>query len=241
MSQKKYDFKPGDIFKSWEILYELPKVPKKHKYLHCKCLECGKEYDVDIYNLVNSKSGMCKACNNRKTWTKHGLSNHPLYTVFKDMHNRCENPKNHRYADYGGRGIVVCDEWEDTEEGIINFVEWSESNGYKEGLQLDRHDNDLGYSPCNCRYITPSANNFNRRSDHPTGYRFTNYNKYETYITKDNKWIALGYYETENDAQQARMIAELFLYGELSPWYRENWGDTAWLQELQNAIHTKQI
>lgn len=193
MSQKKYDFKPGDIFKSWEILYELPKVPKKHKYLHCKCLECGKEYDVDIYNLVNSKSGMCKACNNRKTWTKHGLSNHPLYTVFKDMHNRCENPKNHRYADYGGRGIVVCDEWEDTEEGIINFVEWLESNGYKDGLQLDRHDNDLGY------------------------------------------------YETENDAQQARMIAELFLYGELSPWYRENWGDTAWLQELQNAIHTKQI
>lgn len=215
------EFEENEIYGSWKILYEIPKEKGKPRKLRCLCLECGNEYDVEISNLRRSKNKMCKSCSNKKTWTKHGLSNHPLYGVFKDMHSRCENSKHKKYKNYGERGIHVCDLWEDTEEGIINFVKWSENNDYKEGLQLDRHNNDLGYSPENCRWVSVSINNFNRRKT--KGYRFYK-NRWEAYITVNKKTIYLGHYLTEEEAKNARMEAELKYYGEYSPEYRKEMG-----------------
>ena len=79
--------------------------------------------------------------------------NHMIY--------RCTNEKCASYKDYGGRGISVCKEWMDDHDA---FVEWSLANGYEYGLAIDRIDNDKGYSPENCRWVTLAENNQNRRS-----------------------------------------------------------------------------
>lgn len=93
----------------------------------------------------------------------HGLSYEPLYNIFKSMHDRCENVKNKAYKRYGGRGIKVCDEW--SLDNINNFISWAHENGWKKGLQLDRIDNNAGYSPSNCRLITAKENSRNRSSN----------------------------------------------------------------------------
>jgi hypothetical protein len=77
------------------------------------------------------------------------------------MKQRCQNQKAHGYENYGGRGITVCAEWQVAK----NFLDWALSNGYREGFQLDRIDTDSGYSPENCRFVTPVENECNRRNN----------------------------------------------------------------------------
>ena len=93
----------------------------------------------------------------------HGACcDHPdLYGVWCSMKSRCENPNRVKFKDYGHRGIKVCEEWHDSWE----FVKWALSNGYSKGLQLDRIDNNHGYSPSNCRWVTPKQNSRNRRNN----------------------------------------------------------------------------
>lgn len=83
-----------------------------------------------------------------------------LHTL-NHMKDRCLNPRCRSFKNYGGRGISVCDEWLKDPE---SFVEWAERNGYGEELAIDRIDNDGDYSPDNCRWVTVSENNQNRRS-----------------------------------------------------------------------------
>lgn len=96
-----------------------------------------------------------------RNWT-HGACyrNSRLYSIWRTMIHRCENPKREKYKDYGGRGITVCPEWHDPNV----FMDWAESNGYKDGLQLDRIDNNKNYEPSNCRWVTPKENSRNRRN-----------------------------------------------------------------------------
>ena len=115
---------------------------------------------------------------------KHGLSKNPIYDVWHNMKNRCLNPKNKRYDDYGGRGIAICDEWMDD---LIVFVDWCNNNGYEQGLDLDRIDNDGNYEPKNCRFVTHQINQCNQRllqSSNTSGYRGVSWNK------GDKKWRA---------------------------------------------------
>lgn len=93
-----------------------------------------------------------------------------LIRTFRHMHDRCYNKNDKRYSDWGGRGIKICDEWN---EDIESFIRWAISNGYQTGLSIDRIDNDKDYSPDNCRWVTLSENNQNRRSS-----------RYYTYLGK---------------------------------------------------------
>ena len=85
--------------------------------------------------------------------------NKSLYWAWKSMKQRTQNPKCVAYKNYGARGITVCAEWQSFEP----FCEWALSNGYQRGLDLDRRDNDDGYSPENCRWVTRKENVNNRR------------------------------------------------------------------------------
>ena len=78
------------------------------------------------------------------------------------MRQRCYNPRTREYANYGGRGITVCDEWRERGQ-FVAFRDWALANGWKKGLDIDRKDNSKGYSPDNCRFVSRKANLNNRR------------------------------------------------------------------------------
>ena len=135
---------------------------------------------------------------------KHGYSGHKLISVRKAMVQRCHNPKNKQFKDYGARGIFVCISWK---EEPITFYEWAMTHGYEEGLCIDRIDNDLGYSPENCRFVTHSVNNFNRRklSDkknykYAKGVRRARNGRWRAYSKIGKTEITIGNFKTMNEA-----------------------------------------
>ena len=91
-----------------------------------------------------------------KTFPSHGK----LYGTWANMKGRCLNENHMMYFRYGGSGIVVCEEWKEYK----NFHNWAISNGYAEGLSINRIDNHNGYYPDNCRWITRSQNSSLSRS-----------------------------------------------------------------------------
>jgi hypothetical protein len=86
---------------------------------------------------------------------KYYLTEKRIYSIYQGMIQRCTNPMNKKYHRYGGRGIKVCKEWS---MNLDNFIIWAKCNGYKEGLQIDRIDNDGNYEPGNCRWVTNKEN-----------------------------------------------------------------------------------
>lgn len=127
----------------------------------CQCI-CGNKKVIRGKALRTGRTSSCgcllsESSKRRMTslMTKHGMAGSKLYSVYCSMRERCEKPSCPEYYRYGGRGISVCNEWK---EDRSLFFEWAFKNGYKEGLQIDRKNNDGDYSPENCRWVTRIEN-----------------------------------------------------------------------------------
>lgn len=132
----------------------------------CKC-DCGNM----AYGKLpkNVKSGEVRSCgclkaeqNSRNLADKrrtHGKSNTRLYGIWEHMRSRCNLPTEPAYPKYGGRGIRVCEEWEDFQK----FYEWAMANGYTDGLTIERVDVNGNYEPSNCTWIPLGKQAWNKR------------------------------------------------------------------------------
>lgn len=98
----------------------------------------------------------------------HGMSDSRLFKSWIHMRERCNDPKNKRYRNYGGRGITVCDEWN---KEFLPFYEWAMANGYDDHLTLDRIDVNKGYYPQNCRWVDMRTQQNNRSNNHRIEYK----------------------------------------------------------------------
>lgn len=159
MGANRIEVNPGDRYGRLTVIREVESrimsSGKKARRVQCQC-ECGNETTVELRKLRERKP----ACGcQRGGKVKHGLAGTPLYKAWHGMISRCENPLDSSYLDYGGRGITVCHEWHDRD----TFIAWAKRNGWRKGLQIDRKDNNRGYSPDNCRFVTAKVNQRNTR------------------------------------------------------------------------------
>ena len=173
-------------------LVALALVPKEIKhdttrqaFWLCQC-DCGNKHISGSKSLRNGDTRSC-GCITKERLTKHGGYGTRLYGIFDKMKSRCNNINSKDYKNYGGRGIKVCDEWQDDTNGFINFYNWAINNGYQDNLSIDRINNDGNYEPDNCRWTDAVTQSNNRRTS-----KFITYNGETKTITQWSKSTGIG-------------------------------------------------
>lgn len=142
---------------------------KGQLFWRCKC-DCGRICDVQGSSLRNGRTKSCGCLHDELAHVRLAVRNYfkpdktrrnkPLYRVWSNMRQRCNNPNNPEYHLYGERGITICAEWDNDYE---TFETWALENGYQIGLSIDRIDNDAEYSPTNCRWTDAKTQSNNQR------------------------------------------------------------------------------
>lgn len=139
---------------------------------------------------------------------KHLMCNTRIYNTWRDMRHRCNCPTNHLFKYYGERGISVCEDWNDPENGFVNFLDWALKNGYTDELTIDRIDVNGNYFPENCRWVSMSVQNANRRNTGKCEYigvfLRSNKSSYCTQIKSNGKIIFSYSSRSKNECAKMR-------------------------------------
>lgn len=147
---------------------EVRKFATNHTAREC-CKKFNKSYsymyhymkDREIYFIKQELSG------EKNSNYKHGYKHTRIHHIWVDIRQRCNNPHNHAYANYGGRGITVCEDW----NNFTAFLSWSKANGYSDNLTIDRIDVNKGYCPDNCRWVSRKVQSINKRNNRLVTYK----------------------------------------------------------------------
>ena len=196
-------------FKTGKVTYKT-KSGQKRKYVEISCRE-GHTVNVREDTLALRK--VCCSCSKKYRKT-------PEYNCVDGMLQRCYNPNNERYENYGGRGVKVCDRWREWGYfGVKNFLE--DMGKRPEGMTLDRIDVNGNYEPSNCRWANYSVQGYNQttRKTNSSGRTGVSWDKsrgkWVARITKYGKDIPLGRFDGFEEAVLAREVAECKYFGEV--------------------------
>ena len=180
-----YNFKDlvGKRFGRWTVIERSANLNGRTMW-KCICM-CGNVREVSLYNLTSghSKSCGCIREENRHKKAVHNGCDDRLYHVWSSMKQRCTNPNNSNYRNYGARGITVCSEWL---HDYASFRSWATENGYDEsaparGCTLDRIDVNGNYEPGNCRWVRRWSEQVKNRRP----YKYASHHKQVVRIASD--------------------------------------------------------
>ena len=177
---------------------------RRSRYGLYECPYCSKHWEAISKSINTGDTKSCGCVNLRIT---HGLRVNKFYQTWYGMLQRCTNTMRQDYKNYGGRGIIVCEEWLD----IKKFIAWAESTHPNiEGYTLDRIDNDKGYNPDNCRWADRTMQSVNQR----ISKRNTSKILGVSWVSRDKSWVAqishmgkkvwIGQFISIEDAIEAR-------------------------------------
>lgn len=185
----------GRRFGEFKVLDDDPSMGCNREVL-CEC-NCGTVKGVRRYNLLYSVSKDC-GCSKRT----HGMTGTPEYRTWAGMINRCTNPNEPGWDNYGGRGITVCPEWRNSFEQFFADMGPKPSPGFS----LDRVDNNKGYSPSNCRWADPKTQARNTRKN-----RFVNFNGKRMTWAEAAETLGFDYYWFKGKLQCGVDIKDILL------------------------------
>lgn len=161
---KRLNISEGTKFGLLTVIGEGQKITlpsgQTNRMIKCVC-DCGKISEIRLLHLVRSRITNC-GCNK----AERGDAGTPLHNIWRGMINRATNPNHINANRYFERGITFFDKWKKFRE----FKKWAECNGFVEGLQIDRIDNDKGYYPDNCRFVTNVVNANNKSNNKIVNY-----------------------------------------------------------------------
>lgn len=186
------------IIKELGCIYPTKTSTKKSNMVIAECPMCKQEFRT--YKLRINKTKMCRPCTPRYT---HNEGRTRLYTIWVNIKARCNNSKNPNYKYYGGRGIKVCNDWNNSYE---IFRDWALENGYQDNLTLDRENVNGNYEALNCRWVDMNIQNSNQniKKNNTTGYKNVYFNKrlgkWTSQIQYKKKQHFLGVFDTAIDA-----------------------------------------
>jgi len=195
------------LIKTLGMRYPTATSKRKRRYGRFLCHSCTEAVEVMLHDGVKASS--CKSCHMsalHKGRTSHGGVGSRLYNIWSGMRSRCNNANDTGYKNYGGKGVSVCGGWDD----FASFQSWALSNGYTDDLTIDRINNDLGYGPENCRFVSMAVqiqNTRRLRSTNTSGYRGVVWhksdNKWHSRIMISGKAIHIGGYDEKINAAKA--------------------------------------
>ena len=200
------------LLKDLGMQYPNKTSSQKYRFALYKC-HCGNEFITRMQSVKRKTTQSCGCIQKQRVkeaTITHNLSKHRLYSIFRNIKERCLNKNGRDYHYYGERGIIICNEWKGN---FINFYNWAIDNGYKEELTIDRINNDGNYEPSNCRWSTYKVQANNKRilnSKNTSNYIGVSQMKrkrkivFRAYIFVNNKQENLGFFSCPIEAAKAR-------------------------------------
>jgi len=197
---KRINYTQGELIGNLTFEKEVEAI-KGYRRAEFKCPFCSEFFKTRISDAKNFKATKCRKC--AVGLNKTDKDTKRIQSIRKGMVQRCYNPNRKDFLHYGARGISICNMWKKNSKA---FVKWALSNGYKEGLTIERVDVDGNYEPSNCTWIAKAKQVENKRDLRKYKYLgvYPHSNGFVAKISVNSRQTHIGWHKTEKEAALAR-------------------------------------